>query len=30
MNIAIVTTANGDKEALALLEKLGFPFAKKS
>ncbi|MDR0665647.1 MAG: 50S ribosomal protein L5 [Helicobacteraceae bacterium] len=30
MNISIVTTARGDKEALALLEKLGFPFAKKS
>ncbi|MDR2638625.1 MAG: 50S ribosomal protein L5 [Helicobacteraceae bacterium] len=30
MNITIVTAARSDKEALALLEKLGFPFAKKT
>ncbi|GHS87848.1 50S ribosomal protein L5 [Campylobacterota bacterium] len=30
MNITIVTTARSDKEAFAFLEKLGFPFAKKS
>ncbi|MDR1450900.1 MAG: 50S ribosomal protein L5 [Helicobacteraceae bacterium] len=30
MNIAIATAAKSDKEALALLEKLGFPFAKKN
>ncbi|MDR3347782.1 MAG: 50S ribosomal protein L5 [Helicobacteraceae bacterium] len=30
MNITIATTAANDKEALALLEKLGFPFARKS
>ena len=28
MNITIVTTANKDKDALFLLEKLGFPFKK--
>ncbi len=28
MNITIVTTTDSDKEAYALLEKLGFPFAK--
>jgi large subunit ribosomal protein L5 len=28
MNITMVTTANSDKEALALLEKMGVPFAK--
>ncbi len=28
MNITIVTTTDSDKEAFALLEKLGFPFAK--
>ncbi|MDR2034171.1 MAG: 50S ribosomal protein L5 [Helicobacteraceae bacterium] len=29
MNVTIVTTARSDKEALALLTSLGFPFAKK-
>ncbi len=28
MNITVVTTTNSDKEALALLEKMGVPFAK--
>jgi large subunit ribosomal protein L5 len=28
MNITVVTTANSDKEALLLLEKIGFPFTK--
>jgi large subunit ribosomal protein L5 len=28
MNITVVTTTNSDKEAFALLEKLGMPFAK--
>lgn len=28
MNITMVTTANSDKEALAMLEKMGVPFAK--
>ena len=30
MNISIGTTAESDKDALVLLEKLGFPFAKKA
>ena len=28
LNVAIVTTANTDEEAFALLKKLGMPFAK--